>query len=379
MDRLTAMRVYAEVARSGSFTASADRLEMSRAMVTRHVAEMEQWLGARLLQRTTRRVTLTDAGEQALRHCLRMLEMVEDVQNDVAPADGVLRGQLRVTSSMSFAHAHLAGAIGEFLALHPQLRIDLQAGDNPVDLVEARVDLAIRISNDPAPALIARPLGTCDSVLVASPAYLAARGRPRHPKDLARHACLGYANFGRDTWRLSREAKPRNVKQRETRGGALRHDAATPGAGSDETRRGQARHAEAKRGDRKRIEAKSGAMENGDARRGEAQRGDTQYDSPNHAGARPAREEVEISVITRLTADEATVLLEAALQGHGIALQPTYLANRHIAAGRLLPVLPQWQPETLAILALYPSRRHLSPAVRALLDFLVARFAQARW
>jgi len=325
MDRLTAMRVYAEVARSGSFTASADRLEMSRAMVTRHVAEMEQWLGARLLQRTTRRVTLTDSGEQALRHCLRMLEMVEDVQNDVAPADGVLRGQLRVTSSMSFAHAHLAGAIGEFLALHPQLRIDLQVGDNPVDLVQARVDLAIRISNDPAPALIARPLGTCDSVLVASPAYLAARGRPRHPKDLARHACLGYANFGRGTWRLSREAKPRGGKRGEGKG----------------------------------EEGKRGEIKPGQAPRG--------------------REEVEISVITRLTADEATVLLEAALQGHGIALQPTYLANRHIAAGRLLPILPQWQPETLSILALYPSRRHLAPAVRALLDFLVARFAQARW
>jgi DNA-binding transcriptional LysR family regulator len=344
MDRLTAMRVFAEVARSGSFTASADRLEMSRAMVTRHVAEMEQWLGARLLQRTTRRVTLTDSGEQALRHCLRMLEMVEDVQNDVAPADGVLRGQLRVTSSMSFAHAHLAGAVGEFLALHPQLRIDLQVGDSALDLVEARVDLAIRISNDPAPALIARPLGTCDSVLVASPAYLAARGTPRHPKDLARHACLGYANFGRGSWRLSREVKPRNVKQREARGGAVRHDTAKRGAG------------------------------HGEARPDEARR-----DGPGHAGARHAREQVEISVVTRLTADEATVLLEAALQGHGIALQPTYLANRHIAAGRLLPVLPQWQPETLAILALYPSRRHLSPAVRALLDFLVARFAQARW
>ena len=296
MDRLTAMQVYAEVARSGSFTATADKLEMSRAMVTRHVGRIEAWLGARLLQRTTRKVTLTDAGEQALRHCLRMLELVQDVERDVAPADGVLRGQLRVTSSMSFAHAHLAHAVGSFLELHPQLKIDLNVGDAALDLVAARVDLAIRISNDPAPALIARPLATCDSVLVASPAYLAARGAPRRPADLARHQCLGYANFGRSTWRLHKD-------------------------------------------------------------------GDTR----------------EVSVVTRITANEATVLLEAALHGHGIALQPTYLASRHLAAKQLVAVLPQWRPEALAIQALYPSRRHLSPALRALLDFLVEWFGVVRW
>lgn len=204
MDRLTAMRVFADVAQTGSFTASADRLEMSRAMLTRYVAELEQWLGARLLQRTTRRVTLTDAGEQCLRRSQQVLALVDEVVLEVAPADGTLRGQLRITSSMSFAYSHLAAAIGEFLALHPQLKIDLDVSDRALNLVEARVDLAIRISSEPDPALIARPLAMCDSVLVASPGYLAAHGTPLHPTELAAHECLGYANFGRSVWCLTR-------------------------------------------------------------------------------------------------------------------------------------------------------------------------------
>ena len=296
MDRLTAMRVFADVAQTGSFTASADRLEMSRAMVTRYVGEMEQWLGARLLQRTTRRVSVTDAGEQSLRYCLQMLELVNGVEQDIAPADGVLRGQLRVTSSMSFAHAHLAAAISDFLGLHPQLKVDLVVGDTALNLVEARIDLAVRISNDPTPSLIARRLASCESVLVASPAYLKAHGTPQQPADLAQHRCVGYANFGRSTWRLQR-------------------------------------------------------------------RKDVQ----------------EVTVPTRFTANEATVLLQAVVAGAGIALQPTYQANAAIARGELVPVLRDWQAPMLTVNALYPSRKNLSPAVRALLDFLVARFATARW
>lgn len=296
MDRLTAMRVFADVAQTASFTASADRLEMSRAMVTRYVAELEQWLGARLLQRTTRRVTLTDAGEQCLRRCQQMLALVEEVESEVAPSDGMLRGQLRVTCSMSFAHSHLAAAIGAFLALHPQLKIDLDVGDRALNLVEARIDLAIRISSEPDPALIARPLARCDSVLVASPGYVARRGKPATPSDLAGYECLGHANFGRSLLRLSR-------------GG----------------------------------------------------------------------EQVEVAVKPRLTANDATVLFNAALAGAGIALQPTYLANRALASGALVQVLPDWTPPRMSIQALYPSRRHLPAEVRSLLDHLVAHFAEPRW
>ena len=297
MDRLTAMRVFAEVATSGSFSATADKLDMSRAMVTRYVAEMEQWLQARLLQRTTRSVTLTDAGELALRRCQQMLALSEDLEEETATtAEGELRGQLRLTCSVSFAYAQLGAAIADFLARHPQLKIDLDASEGSLNLVERRIDLAIRISAEPDSMLIGRPLAQCDSVLVASPAYLAAHGTPQQPADLARHRCLSYANFGKSVWQLSR----------------------------------------------------------GDA--------------------------VErVGVSAPFSANEATTLMRAALAGGGIALQPTYLVNPYLHSGALQAVLPEWDLPVMTIYALYPSRRHLSPAVRALLDFLVERFAGVPW
>lgn len=297
MDRLTAMRVFVEVATSGSFSATAERLEMSRAMVTRYVGEMEQWLQARLLQRTTRSVTLTDAGEQALRRCQQMLALVEDIEEETtSTSEGELRGQLRLTCSVSFAYAQLGTAIADFLALHPQLKIDLDASEGSLNLVEKRIDLAIRISSGPDPMLIARPLARCDSVLVASPAYLARHGVPALPAELERHRCLSYANFGKSVWELSQNGRTERV-----------------------------------------------------------------------------------AVSGHFSANEATTLLRAALAGGGIALQPTYLANPHIASGELRALLPGWELPVMAINALYTSRRHQSPAVRALLDFLVERFKGAPW
>lgn len=296
MDRLTAMRVFVAVASNGSFSATADQLEMSRAMVTRYVGTLEQWLGARLLQRTTRSVTLTDAGETCLRRSQQMLALVDDVEQETSRHDTALRGQLRVTCSISFAYAQLAAVLSDFLKLHPQLKIDLNASEGALNLVEARIDLAIRISAEPDPTLIGRVLAPCASVLVATPDYLAAQGTPSVPADLETHQCLSFANFGKSTWSL---------------------------------------------------------------RRGE--------------------ESCEVRVRSQLSANEATALLQAALAGGGVAMQPTYLANPHLASGRLLAVLPEWQPPDMSIYALYPSRRHLSPAVRALLDFLVQRFASLPW
>jgi DNA-binding transcriptional LysR family regulator len=296
MDRLAAMRVFVEVAGAGSFSAAADKLDMSRTMVTRYVAELEQWLGARLLQRTTRSVTLTDAGEHCLRRSQQMLALMEDVEAETSSHDGALRGQLRITCSMSFAYAQMAAAVVEFLQLHPQLKIDLDASEGALNLVEARIDLAIRISAEPDPALIGRVLAPCTSVLVASPAYLARHGVPQSPAELAAHRCLTYANFGRSAWMLSRGA-----------------------------------------------------------------------------------EQVQVGVSSHFSANEATALLRAALAGGGLALQPTYLANPHLADGSLQQVLPDWTLPDMAIYALYTSRRHLSPAVRALLDFLVDRFARMAW
>lgn len=290
------MQVFVEVAHSGSFSATADKLDMSRAMVTRYVAELEQWLGARLLQRTTRSVTLTDAGESCLRRSQQMLALMQDVQDETASRGDALRGQLRITCSMSLAYAQIAAAVVDFLKLHPQLKLDLNASEGALNLVEARIDLAIRISAEPDPMLIGRVLAPCASVLVASPAYLTEHGQPQAPAELSSHRCLSYANFGKSVWQLSR--------------------------------------------------------------------GD---------------EHVQVSVTSHFSANEATALLRAALAGGGIALQPTYLANPHLQDGSLQLVLPAWKVPDLTIYALYPSRKHLSPAVRALLDFLVARFAKLPW
>ena len=178
MDRLTAMQVFVAVATTGSFSAAAEQLDLSRAAVTRYVGALEQWLGARLLQRTTRSVTLTDAGEHCLRRSQQMLSLMEDVEEEVTSPDDALRGQLRITCSVSFAYAQIAAAIVDFLKLHPQLKVDLNASEGALNLVETRIDLAIRISAEPDPALIGRVLAPCTSVLVASPAYLADRGVP---------------------------------------------------------------------------------------------------------------------------------------------------------------------------------------------------------
>lgn len=296
MDRLAAMRVFVEVATTGSFSAAANNLDMSRAMVTRYVGALEQWLGARLLQRTTRSVTLTDAGEHCMRRSQQMLALMEDVEEETSSQDGALRGQLRITCSMSFAYAQMAAAVVDFLKLHPQLKIDLNASEGALNLVEARIDLAIRISAEPDPALIGRVLAPCTSVLVASPTYLASKGVPQSPADLAAHRCLTYANFGRSAWMLSRGA-----------------------------------------------------------------------------------EHVQVGVSSHFSANEATALLRAALAGGGLALQPTYLANPHLADGSLQRVLPDWALPDMAIYALYTSRRQLSPAVRALLDFLADRFVGEPW
>ncbi len=296
MDRLTAMQVFVEVAISGSFSATADKLDMSRAMVTRYVGEMERWLAARLLQRTTRSVTLTDAGENCLRRCQQMLALMEDVEEESSGHDGQLRGQLRITCSVSLCYAQLAAAIVDFLRSHPQLKIDLNASEGALNLIEARIDLAIRISAAPDPTLIGRILAPCSSVLVASPAYLARYGNPQIPHDLSAHRCVSYANFGKSIWRLNR-----------------------------------------------------------------------------------GEETVQVSVGSYFSANEATALLQACLAGGGIALQPTYLANPHLRAGRLQQVLPEWRLPDMSIYALYPSRKHLSPAVRALLDFLVEWFAGIPW
>lgn len=195
MDRLTAVKVFVVVADRGSLTQAAEHLEMSAAMVSRYLAAVETWFGARLLHRTTRKVSLTDAGLAALPSCRHLLEMADEARHIAAERSREPAGVLRVTTSSSFADAQLTAALVEFQHRHAQVEIMLSVADKATDLVAERVDLAVRITNTLDPAMIARPLAVCRSMLCASPRYLEQHGSPRTLEDLQAHRCIARA-FG---------------------------------------------------------------------------------------------------------------------------------------------------------------------------------------
>lgn len=207
MDRITAAQVFVAIAERGSMVAASEALDMSRAMVTRYLAEMEQWAGARLLHRTTRRLSLTDAGDATLARCRQMLEVAGAMA--VAAPEGVdtPQGLLRITCSQSLAQTALAGAVTAYLQRYPGAAVDLQMENRAVNLVEQRIDLAIRITNALEPNLIARQLASCASVVCAAPSYLAAHGTPRRVEDLALHNCLTYTYFGKSLWQFTHQGE----------------------------------------------------------------------------------------------------------------------------------------------------------------------------
>ncbi|MEN5040913.1 LysR family transcriptional regulator [Stenotrophomonas sp. TWI1149] len=296
MDRMTAMNVFVEVAERGSLTAAAEALEMSRAMVTRYLAEVERWLGARLLHRTTRRISLTGPGEAALLRFRQMLAIGDELRGELATDNPEPHGLLRVTASVSFGQIHLAAAVAEFVKRHPLTRVELLLVDRVVNLVEERVDIAVRISRAIDPSLIARPLAPCRSVLCAAPAYLAERGTPTTADGLAAHNCLTHHYVGKSVWHLQRDGR-----------------------------------------------------------------------------------KIAVAVGGNISANEASLLLEAVRAGAGIAMLPTYQIAPLLRSGELIEVLPDYEVEGLGIHAVYASRRQLPTIMRSFLDFLVERFSSPRF
>lgn len=292
MDRITAAEVFVAIVERGSMIAAAEALGMSRAMVTRYLAQMEQWAGVRLLHRTTRKLSLTHAGEATLERCRRMLEFAQDMDAVAGQESDDLRGLLRISCSQSLGQSALVIAVTDYLRQYPQVAVDLQMNNRAVNLVEERIDLALRITNELDPNLIARPLAICHSVVCASPAYLAAKGTPKDPPDLAVHNCLTYSYFGKSLWHFDQQG----VKSSVAVGG-------------------------------------------------------------------------------NLSANESVVLLSGALEGAGIALQPSYSAAPYIARGELIKLLPDYQPQAMGIYGIYTSRRQMPATLRTMLDFLVAWFA----
>ena len=208
MDRITAMRVYVETAERGSLSAAALQTGMSRAMASRYLASIEQWAGARLMHRSTRRLSLTVAGQRMLSLCRNMLDVTAQVDGLAAESEDEPQGQLRMTASGIFSQTQLAPAVMAFLARYPKASVDLQALDRTVNLIDERIDLAVRITGELDPNLIARRIGTCRSALCAAPAYLREYGVPKSAHDLASHNCLTYAYFGQSLWQFMRQGEP---------------------------------------------------------------------------------------------------------------------------------------------------------------------------
>ncbi|MES2482079.1 MAG: LysR family transcriptional regulator [Pseudomonadota bacterium] len=297
MDKFQEMRVFAGVVDAGSFVAAADHLGMSKAAVSRYVAELEQRLGVRLMHRTTRKLSLTQEGEVFLARAREILASIEASEAELSAHADTASGLVKVSVPVSFGIQHLAPLWGEFLAAHPRVSLDVQLADRVIDLVDEGFDLAVRIARLPDSSLVSRQLASTRLVLCASPAYLERRGAPRHPDDLTQHELLGYSLLAMgDQW---------------------------------------------------------------------------QFTGPQEA--------VTVKVKPRLWTNNGDSCVAVAARGAGIALQPTFLVARELAAGRLVEVLPQYRSIELGIYAVYPTRKFVLPKVRALLEFLAAKIGGADW
>jgi DNA-binding transcriptional LysR family regulator len=293
MDRLADVAVFARVVELGSFTRAAEAFEVSKAVVSKYVTRLEQRLGARLLQRTTRRLTLTEPGAALYRRSLGALAELAEAENDVAQLTGAPRGVLRVSAPTYFGSVTLAPALKDFRARYPDVALDLDLDDRMVDLVKERFDLAVRIAAMTDSSLVARRLAPCPLAVVGAPGYFARRGVPRAPADLREHECLSYS--------LSR--------------------------------------------------------------------------NPNEWRFRPPRGRwVAVTVRSSLRCNNDFALKQAALDGLGIGMFPSFFVEREIADGRLRQVLAEHGTGELSINVVYASKRHLLPKARVFVDFLVERF-----
>ncbi len=296
MDRFLEMQTFNAVVDAGSFVKAADVLGLSKAAVSRYVGELETRLGVRLLQRTTRRLSLTEEGQVFYARSKELLAGVEEAEIEITSRSSAASGLLRVNAPVTFGIRHLAPLWGEFRTHYPKVSLDVTLADRVVDLVEEGYDVAIRIATLPSSTLISKRLTTTRMVLCASPQYLKTRGVPRHPAELASHAVISYRYWStKDEWYFDGPQGPVSVKTKP-----CLH------------------------------------TNNGDTCR------------------------------------------VAALAHQGVILQPTFLVGDDLVAGTLVELMPEFHSLEMGIYAIYPTRKHVSPKVRALIDFLAEHFAQAR-
>lgn len=293
MDIATQMMIFARAVQEGGFSAAARALDLTPSAVSKQISRLEDRLGVRLLNRTTRHIGLTEEGREFYERCARITAEIEDAAEAVTALQGHVQGNLRIASTVAFAKHLVLPLIPEFLRRYPELRVLLEVTDRAVDLIEEGVDVAIRFTEQLTdPSLVARRLAINRRVICAAPSYIDAHGVPQTPDDLLKHNCLSlYTVSSFNDW---------------------------------------------------------------------------EFDGPQ--GTRV------LHVAGNFETNSADALYHAALAGLGIVRLSTYLVGADIKAGRLVRLLPEYVHEKASILAVYPHRRHLSPKVRAFVDFLVEKF-----
>lgn len=297
MDRFREMEHFVAVVEAGSFVGAAEVLRLSKAAVSRSVIELEARLGARLMQRTTRRLSLTEAGQAYYARCKQILADLDEADSAVGAVTGHPVGRLRINAPFSFGILHLAPLWGPFMDRYPDVELEVTLADRLVDVIDEGYDAVIRISRMQDSSLVFRRLTTTRIVLCASPQYLVRAGTPRGLEELAHHRVIAYSYKAEgDVWQF-----------------------ATPD------------------GEREVITHPQIRTNNGDTCRA------------------------------------------VALAHQGLILQPDFLVSDDLASGHLVEILPECRGPELGIYAVYPSRKHLSVKVRALVDFLVDAFVAPDW
>jgi DNA-binding transcriptional LysR family regulator len=214
MDKFASITAFTQVVESGSFARAAERLDVSVSSISRQVADLEAHLDARLLNRTTRRLSLTESGRVFHERCVQLLADLEEAERSANAGTARPRGTLRLTASVTFGARHLAPAIAAFVADYPEMRFDIELSDRAVDLVDEGFDVAVRIGDIGSQNLIGRKIALTQLVCCASPDYVKRMGEPRKPEELARHVCLTYEYASvRNVWPFrDRQGGEHNVR-----------------------------------------------------------------------------------------------------------------------------------------------------------------------
>ena len=215
MDKLTSMQVFTRVAKLGSFAAASDELDISRAMVSKHVKQLENSLGIRLFNRTTRRISLTEVGTAYLQRCLHILDDIEETEQSVTQLQTEPRGTLKIHSAPYFGTRHLVPAIADYLERYPDVRFDLVLQGGVADIIEEGFDLSIRLDDLADSSLIARKVATSRLILCAAPRYLERHGEPNSPEELKTHNCLvNWSLPPRDLWTFTNQQSGRQSQHK---------------------------------------------------------------------------------------------------------------------------------------------------------------------